>query len=276
MSSARSRIIAAAGMALAATFAAACGSDSTQPGTGQLSVRLADASCGDIATATVWISQVYLIGGEDTTGAHFVITDQDQSYDLLTLQGGVSALLGTATIPTGSYEQMRLVVDSAQITLVPGLTFASGDTSASLRTPSAQQSGIKVNFSSPLTITQGQTVLVADFDVCQSFVFTGPSAAPTGVLFKPVIHAIVTDVAGSISGTVAPDTARATVYGILNGDTVATATADTLTGAYTLPWLVPGTYDVGAKAAGFQSATVTGVVVGNAQHVTGVDFTLVP
>ena len=259
----------------AVALAAACGTE-TGPSTGQLQVRLADAACTDIASAEVWISQVFLIGGTDSTGVRIIVSDTAQHYDLLTLQDGVTALLGTVTIPVGDYEQLRLVVDSAQLTLGGGLTFAGGATTVSLRTPSGAQSGIKVNFGGPITVTPGQTVLVADFDVCRSFVFTGPASAPTGVLFKPVIHATVADVAGSIAGTVAPDTARATVYGILNGDTVATAAADTVTGAYQLNWLVPGTYDVGVKATGFKDTTAVGVVVGASAHVTGVDFTLHP
>ena len=60
------------------------------------------------------------------------------------------------------------------------------------------------------------------------------------------------------------------------GDTIASALADSLTGEYVLRFLPPDTYDVDAEAAGFQPASVAGVVVGPAQNVTGVDFTLSP
>ena len=259
-------------LALSAAVVTACGSDTT----GQLTVRLADAACSDIASAMVWVNQVYVIGGDDPGGPRYVISDQDAEYDLLDLQNGVTALLGTATIPTGAYTQLRLVVDSARVTLRPGLTFTSGATSALLVTPSAQQTGIKVNFSGPVTVDPGQTILVVDFDVCRNFLFTGPGAQPTGVLFRPVLHATVVDVAGSIAGTVNPVAALATIYGILNGDTVASAAADPTTGAYVLQWLTPGTYAVGAKATGYQVATINGVAVAAQQNVTGVDFTLVP
>jgi hypothetical protein len=94
--------------------------------------------------------------------------------------------------------------------------------------------------------------------------------------FKPVIHATVMDVAGSIAGTVLPIEARAGLYAIQGLDTVATAAADTLTGEYVLRYLVPGTYSVLARATGYQDGIVTPVDVANSANVTGVDFTLAP
>lgn len=264
------------GSALAALVAVAACNGTDSGTTGQIQVRLADAACSDIAAADVWISKVYLVGGTDSTGPQYVVTDQPQHYDLLDLRNGVTATLGTTTIPTGSYTQLRMVVDSGQVTLGNNLLFAGGSAISPVKVPSGAQTGIKVNFSGPVQVTAGQTVLLVDFDVCRSFTFTGPPLAPTGVNFKPVLHATVTDVAGSIAGTVGPAAAKITVYGILNGDTVATAAADTVSGAYLLPYLHPGTYTVGAAATGYQSGAVNNVVVGNAQNVTGVDLTLQP
>ena len=44
----------------------------------------------------------------------------------LALQGGVTAALGSAEIPVGTYTQLRLIVDSAQVTLKAPITFTSG------------------------------------------------------------------------------------------------------------------------------------------------------
>jgi len=263
--------------ALAALAAVTAACSATDTGTtGQLTVQLTDAACSDIASADVWISEVYVIGGADSNGARFTISDQDQQYDLLDLRGGVTASLGTATIPTGSYTQLRLVVDSARVTLGNGLLFAGGGASVLVHVPSGSQTGIKVNFSGPVQVTPGETILVVDFDVCRSFVFTGPAGLPTGIIFTPLLHATVLDVAGSIAGVAGPAEAKVTVVGILDGDTVATAAADTVSGAYALRFLHPGTYTVSASATGYQTATVNSVVVAEAQNVTGVDFTLVP
>lgn len=150
-----------------------------------VTLRLSDAP-GSFQSATVWVSKVQLVGGDSTP---FTAADTAAVYDLLALQNGVTALLGSVTIPAGSYEQLRLIVDSARVVLASGLSMANGDTTVSLRVPSGMETGIKVNFAGPVQLPPGQTTMLVDFDVSQSFVLTGPANAPFGVLFKPVIHA---------------------------------------------------------------------------------------
>ena len=259
-------------LALAALGAVAGCKSSESPGTGQMALLMTDSPIANVQSATVWISRAYLIGGSDSAGARYTITSTPASYDLLSLQGGVTAALGTVTIPTGSYDQLRLVVDSARITLAGGLTFPGGSASAMLTVPSGMQTGIKVEFDSPVQITPGQTILVADFDVSRSFVLTGPPGAPTGALFKPVIHATVENTAASIAGTVTPASARAKLYAIFNssGDTVATALADTTSGAYKLWFLAPGAYTVTAVGNGLNASK--SITLRAAEDTTGVDF----
>lgn len=256
--------------------AAACSESSTGASTGTISVRLADATIADVETATVWISKVYLIGGTDTTGPRFTIDSTPASFDLLSLQGGVTAALGTMTIPVGAYTQLRLVVDSAMLTLKAPLTFSDGSTSKTVKVPSGMQTGIKVNFDGPVHVVPGQTILVVDFDASRNFVFTGPPSAPNGVLFTPVLHATVQDVAGSIAGTVTPASAKAKLYAIFasDNDTVTTALADTVTGAYKLWFLPPGTYTVTAvgTASGSTLNASKTVTLRAAQDTTGVNF----
>jgi len=181
--------------ALALLAIPACNTGGLQSTTqsGRLNVYLTDAPLGDVASATVTISKVYLIGGSEESGHRFTITDTTAEYDLLTLQDGVTALLGSASIPAGDYTQLRLVVDQATITLVPGVTFLDGSSSQALKVPSGAQSGIKVNFAGPLHIEPGATNLVVDFDVSQSFVFRGDPSHPNGVLFTPVLQASLKD-----------------------------------------------------------------------------------
>jgi hypothetical protein len=256
-----------------AALLAGCAGD-TGVNNAQIAVQLTDAPTDMFDSAIVWVSSVYLIGGTDPSGPKYTVSSTPQQYDLLTLTGGVTATLGTASVPAGDYTQLRLVVDSAQVFLKTGLTFRDGSTSKVLQTPSARQSGIKVNFSGPVHVESGVTVLVVDFDVSRNFVITGgPNLI--GVLFTPVLHATVRDVAGSIAGTVSPANAKAQLYAIMNGDTVTSAMADTLTGAYKLWYLPPGSYTVAATASGYQDATAS-TSVAEAQNVTGVDFTLTP
>jgi len=255
--------------ALAALFAVAACHEGPQ--LGHVTVRLTNAPNPGIASAVVWVSRVSLVGG----GGPVDISTTPAQYDLLSLQGGVTALLGSSLIPVGDYEQLRLVVDSARITLAGSATFSDGSNTRTLKVPSGMQSGIKVNFGGPVHVAPGQTTLVVDFDASRSFVFTGSGASPTGALFKPVLHAMALDVAGSVSGVVAPETANATLFAITGAsDTVASTAADG-SGAYTLMFLPPASYTISASATGFTTATQP-VTVGAAQHVTGVNFTLAP
>ena len=137
-----------------------------------------------IASAAIWISTVYLIGG-DGTSRDTIKTGPTTMYDLNSLQNGVNTLLGDQTIVAGDYAQLRLVVDSAKVTL-------NGETEPrTLFVPSGMQTGIKVNFSGPLSIKPPQVVVLVTFDPTASFVVTGPTP-PRKVLFNPVLHGTVT------------------------------------------------------------------------------------
>lgn len=165
------------------------GCESTGPQFGRVNLYLTDAPLANVASATVWISRASLIPGDD--GGGFTITDTPQEYDLLQLQNGATALLGSANIPVGDYAQLRLVVDSARVTLEAGSTFSDGSSAKSLLVPSGMQTGIKVVFAPPVHVEPGVTNILVDFDASQSFVFLGPPSAPNDVLFRPAIRASV-------------------------------------------------------------------------------------
>jgi Domain of unknown function (DUF4382) len=253
---------------LTAALVACEGTSASGPQLSLVTVRLIDGPGAAITDASAWISTVYLIG-ENGTSRDIIATGPSTEYHLLDLQGGVTALLGQAMIPAGDYSQLRLIVDSATVLL-------DGETDPrSLKVPSGMQTGIKVEFGGPVHILPGRTDLTVDFSVDKSFVVTGPTP-PRQVLFKPVLHGIVTDQSGSISGTSSPVEAMGLLLAISGTDTVATDSADASSGAYTLPFLPPGDYTVvdSTTVAGFvtKSAPVT---VGVGEHVTQ-DFTLTP
>jgi hypothetical protein len=252
---------------------AACGDGGTASGDmGTLTLRLSDAPGEEIESAVIWVSGVSVIGDN---GAPHVISTDTATYDLLALQGGVTAALGSAEIPVGTYSQLRLHVDSAQVTLKAPITFTSGSPTASLKVPSGSTSGLKVNLEG-VEVIPGETVLLVDFDVSRSFVFQGPPGGPKSAMFKPVIHATVMNVAGAIAGTVLPAASKAGLFAIQGTDTIATASADSLAGSYMIRYLTPGMYKVLARAVGYQDGVRDSIVVGNAQIVTGIDFTLIP
>ncbi|MCZ6756482.1 MAG: DUF4382 domain-containing protein [Gemmatimonadetes bacterium] len=243
------------------------------PATATFRVLLTDAPSDQLDSAVIYISQVYLQGDSGRT----IVSDSAMSFDLLVLANGVTAELADSVIPTGEYQQLRLIVDSARAVLKAPLTFRDGSTTASMKVPSGSTSGLKVKFGGPIVVDSGEVVVVIDFDVSRSFVFQGPPWAPKSVSLKPVINGTYRNVAGSISGTVTPAAARAQLFAIRNGtDTARTTFADTMTGVYTLQFMPPGTWTVVATAAGYGDEQVIDVVVGDSEAVTGVDLTFTP
>ena len=177
----------------------ACGDDGTgSEGAAWVQVQLTDAPSDQIESAEVWVSRVYLQPGDDSdlsdgegSGRAELFNDPDnpRHYDLLDLRNGVVAdLTEPVIVESGVYSQLRLVVDSARITLVEGVTFDDGSSVRSLKVPSGSSSGIKVQLAQPLDAEAGKlTIILVDFDVDRNFVFQGPADRPNGVLFTPTL-----------------------------------------------------------------------------------------
>jgi hypothetical protein len=276
---------------LVALFAA-CG-DTTGSGAALLTVRLTDAPAPVFETAIVDIGRIEFLSAD---GPSITLTENGGTHDLLTLQNGATAGLATLEIEPGRYTQIRLVVNAARVTLADGATFPDGSAEKDLIMPSAAQTGIKVNLKSGsddegpgVSIVPGETILVIDFDVSQNFVILGGADTPSGiqeVLFTPLLRAVLTDVAGSISGTITSANG-ASVDGLTvraertdaegSGTTEnETSTATTVTnadGTYTLRFLAPGTYSVSVDETTTTPAA-RDVVVEAGADVTPVDFAI--
>lgn len=200
-------LLAGAALALVVGSAAGC-SDGLAPNTARVQVQLTDAPSDSIASAEVWISRVYL-GGEDTDQEDepaggvelFYDAENPRVYDLLTLRDGITAdVTDPVVVESGVYNQLRLVVDRARITLAEidtdddgepdtQLEFANGETSKDLFVPSGFQTGIKVQLSGPIDAETGETeIVVVDFDVDRNFVMqTDPPHGIRDILFTPTL-----------------------------------------------------------------------------------------
>lgn len=172
-------------LALAAVAAIGCG-DSTGSGAARLTIAVTDAADMFLASVTVTIGDVEIIPAE---GPPVLLTTDGGTHDLLTLQNGVTASVATLVIDPGGYLQLRLVVQSAEVTLKPDYTFNGGGQTMSLVMPSAAQSGIKMNLDASdgdpdnagIDIAPGETILVIDFDVSQNFKVQGDSNGIYGI-----------------------------------------------------------------------------------------------
>lgn len=176
-------------------IATGCADSAGPKGDARIRVLLTDAPSDVIASAEVWISSAYLTPLPDG-GERVNLLDAStgsRSYDLLQLRDGVTAdLTGVVTVESGEYHQLRLIVDSAFITLAEGFAFNDGTTTRSLMVPSAAQTGIKVLLTDPVDAQPGDLVtLIVDFDVDRNFVIQGNPDTPAGIhgiLFTPVLE----------------------------------------------------------------------------------------
>src|SRR5439155_15230278 len=107
-----------------------------------------------------------------TSSGWRTLASPNASYDLLALQNGASATLGTAALTAGTYNGFRFVIDptKSSVTLKTGQKL-TGTSSPGVTFPSAAQSGLKINVSKPVVIVPGATTtLLVDFDVANSCV----------------------------------------------------------------------------------------------------------
>ncbi|MES2328266.1 MAG: DUF4382 domain-containing protein [Bacteroidota bacterium] len=181
-------------------------------------------------------------------------------YNLLDFKNGLDTLLGTIVLPAGHISQIRLVLGTNNSVVIGGVSFP-------LTTPSAQQSGLKLNINADLTAGVDYRLWI-DFDAARSIVQTG---AGTYIL-KPVIRTFTQAESGAIKGVVMPLDAKAWVYTIANvADTISSTPADAATGAYMFRGVPAATYKVAFHATNgtYRDTTVTNVVV-----VTGAATTI--
>ena len=285
--------------AVAMIGATACDDATGAGGDATLRVLLTDAPSDYISAAWVDIGEVQLVS--DDGGPITLATDgTDGLVNLLDLQNAATETLAEAEIEPGTYHQLRLIVESARVQLADGYTFTDGSTERELFIPSGAQTGIKLNLGAAdgdedgagLEIVPGEMVLVLDFDVSQSFVMQGNAESPAGIKgfnFTPTLRVTVNDVAASISGAVSTQLEGVSVQGVtvtaepVEGSTLeqfqsGTATAVTdENGAYTLHFLVPGTYTVTVTTAEGQTTDPAShsVTVGEGQDAEAVNFAIV-
>lgn len=263
----------------AATLLAACGGGtSSDASSGTLRMALTDApSCGyDHVWVTVDRVRVHTsAGAEDAdTGWQEIVLQPARRIDLLTLTNGALEELGQTPLPAGNYTQVRLVLAGNG----PGQTEANavqptGGSVVALDTPSAQQSGLKLQAN--FQVAAGQlSDLVLDFDACRSVV---PRGASGRYNLKPVVSVFPRAVAG-IEGYVSPALAAtgATVSAQQGASPVRATQADPATGRFFLPYLPTGSYTVVVNAEGAATAVVSGVPVSTTTGITLLNATSNP
>ncbi|MDZ7660368.1 DUF4382 domain-containing protein [Fodinibius sp.] len=213
-----------------------CNSGTNADGdTGTMEVLLHDAPA-NYDEVNVFIERVEVNNSENDEG-WVEINSPQQSYDLLELTNGATEVLGSAELPAGTYNQIRLILSS------DGHSVVVDGEKHSMFVPSGEQTGIKLNVNAEIEPDITYTLLL-DFDAARSVVVTGNQQAGEGYLLKPVIKATNEAVTGNIAGAVEPVDSEPYVYAIAGEDTLSSTKADTSNGEFKLIGLEEGSYTV--------------------------------
>ena len=233
---------------------------------GSVHFTLTDApACGfDAVNVTVAKVRVHQSATASDTDAGWtdVTLNPARKINLLTLTNGVLADLGQTPLAAGHYTQTRLVlVGNTSAAPFANSVVPTGGAETTLDTPSAVQSGIKLNHE--FDVAAGTLAdFTLDFDACKSIVTRGNGSYG----LKPVVTVIPTIVSGAINGVigVVPATSRPVVSAQLNGIVIKSTVPDA-SGAFSLSPLAQTAtgagYTVVVTADGYATDLLTGVPV---------------
>ncbi|MEL7833227.1 DUF4382 domain-containing protein [Fodinibius sp. Rm-B-1B1-1] len=224
-----------------------CNSGTNADGdTGTMEVLMHDAPA-DYDEVNVFIESVE-VNNSDNEEGWVEVNSPQQSYDLLELTNGATEVLGSAELPAGTYEQIRLILSS------DGHSVVIDGQEHDMFVPSGEQTGVKLNVNAEIEPDITYTLLL-DFDAARSVVVRGNQQSGEDYLLKPVIKATNQAVTGNIAGVVEPIEANPFVYAIAGEDTLSSTKADTSNGEFKLIGLEEGTYTVSVDPTNESFAT---------------------
>jgi len=240
-------------------FACSKHESSLEKSKAHLEVYLTDAPSGSYDSVIIDVRDVMINYSNDSAGGWKSLSQVNaRPYDILRLVNDKDTILGKTDLDSGRIEQIRLVLGPNNYVMIGGQKYP-------LETPSAQQSGLKINLHQDVSAGLLYKLLL-DFDAARSIVKTGNGK----YILKPVIRATMMAQGGSVKGYVLPNTFNTSVFAIQGPDTL----AGTITsgGSYWIKGLNGGTYTLAFAPSDttYKSQTKTGIVVTN-NAVTTVD-----
>jgi hypothetical protein len=206
--------------------------------------------------------QVHFSDDTDENAWHTIQMIHPGVHNLLQLANGKDTLLAQQRIAARKISQVRFILGTDNSVVINGVSFP-------LKTPSAQESGLKFNVD--VTLTAGiEYKIWTDFDAAKSIVATGNNE----FILKPVIRVYTKALTGSIGGIVLPQESEAEVYALNGSDTIASAIPDSLTGRFMINGLTAGSYNVSIDGNNNFNDTMYNNVEVSTGNVTDIGTTL--
>ncbi len=213
------------GLAMLGLMMNSCKKDRANTSTYPYSVRMTDAP-GPFSAVYIDLKGIEITGGD---GKAVTMVINPGIYNLLDYSNGIDTLIGTGNMESASVQQIRLILGTNNSVLI-------GNVSYPLSTPSAEQSGLKLQVHQTLQLGMMNSVLL-DFDANQSIILEGNGTYK----LKPVIRTILAADCGLIRGKITPAGSVAFVEAT---SSITYASNVSASGDFLLMGLPPGTYSV--------------------------------
>ncbi len=237
------------------TLSACNKEESTQNASVQF--RLTDAP-GAFDAVYIDIQQIEIKAGENS---QLITLARPGIYNLLDFTNGLDTLMADASVPPGRLNQIRLILGNNNSVVVNGINHL-------LATPSAQQSGLKLNVQYDLQAGVAYTYTL-DFDAGRSIVLQGNGS----YMLKPVIRVQTSAINGAIRGDANPDSAAVYVMAISGTDTFGSIPKPN--GQFLIGGLNSGSYQVivqGRGSLGDITLNSVGVTTGSVTDLGAINF----
>ena len=219
-------------------------SDNLDSGQTQIQFLLTDAP-GDYQQVNIDIVAVRVILNDS-----LIDLETNQGiYNILDFVNGKDTVLVEDEVPSGYISQIRLVLGENNTVMVDSVLH-------DMKTPSAQQSGLKLNVHEEFLPGESYSYVI-DFEADRSVIKKGNG----NYSLKPVIRVFTEAITGSLQGVVKPVEARPAVLAVQGNDTASTY-ADTVTGDFMLRGLSEGPCSVEFHPVeGYQDTTLADINV---------------
>lgn len=217
-----------AGLMLLGLAACGGGGGDSPDANGRVNLSITDAPIDDATSVVVQFSAVaFKRAGSDVEVVKELVSSPRQ-LDLLQYQQGRAALLlDGVTLPAGSYEWVRLIVDNQPNVRDSYITLTTGQ-ECELRVPSGAESGLKLNRGFTLP-ADGSVALTIDFDLRKSIHAPPGQQGSTpdctqAYLMRPTLRIVddanVGAIAGQVDSTLATAECLPKVYVFSGSDVI--------------------------------------------------------